>query len=166
MSRITFKPLNPRALSFPPSSSRKTPSHQSQVRPSARVKRHTPFLEPRYDCRALKAATIPDRYPVPNVRYCTALFRVTTIFSKIDPVKAYHQISVESADTSKTAIITHFGLFEFIQMPFGPRNAAQMFQPLIDEVTHERPFCFAYLDNILIASSDNRRHKQHLRALF
>lgn len=51
-------------------------------------------------------------------------------------------------------------------MPFGLRNAAQTFQRVIDEVTHELPFGFALLDDSLIDSSHHRQNKQHQRALF
>ena len=47
---------------------------------------------------------------------------------------AYHQIVVELADVPKTPVITVFGLFEFVRMPFGLRNTAQMFQRFIDQV--------------------------------
>jgi hypothetical protein len=49
------------------------------------------------------------------------------IFTKIDLVKGYHQILVAAADISKMAIITPFGLFEYLFTPFGLSNTSQTF---------------------------------------
>ena len=69
-------------------------------------------------------------------------------------------------DIPKTAIATPFGLFEFVRMPFGLRNAAQTFQRFIDQVLRGLPFSFAYLDDILVASHNAAEHLEHLREVF
>ena len=69
---------------------------------------------------------------------------------------------MSEADICKTAIVTPFGLFEFLYMPFGLKNAAQMFQRLMDRIFRGLPFVFIYLDDVLLASRNRKLHIEHL----
>ncbi|BHF60044.1 hypothetical protein SprV_0100300500 [Sparganum proliferum] len=115
---------------------------------------------------ALNNATIPDRYPVSHLQdFAGALFG-KSVFSKIDLVRAFHQIPVAPGDVPKTAVTTPFSLFEFIRMPFGLGNAAQTFQRFIDRVLRGLPFVYAYIDDLLVASRNAEEHKEHLALVF
>ena len=69
-------------------------------------------------------------------------------------------------DVPKTAIITPFGLFEFLRIPFGLKNAAQAFQRLMDGLLRHVSFAFVYLDDILVSSATPEEHRKNLRELF
>ncbi|ROT81776.1 gag-pol polyprotein [Penaeus vannamei] len=114
------------------------------------------------DYRHLNMVTAPDRYPLPHLHSSHGC----TVFSRIDLVRAYHHIPIAEEDIPKTAVITPFGLFEFLRMPFGLRNAAQTFQRFINDVTRGLDGVFAYIDDIVVASASEADHARHLRALF
>ena len=88
------------------------------------------------------------------------------MFSKLDLVKGYYQVNMNPADIPKMAIITPFGLWEFVVMPFGLSNAGNTFQRMMDRVGAGLDFVFIYLDDILIASSDMEEHLVHLQQVF
>lgn len=48
-------------------------------------------------------------------------------------------------------------------MYFGLRNAAQTFQRVINDILRDLDFVFAYIDDVLIASSDEAEHEKHVR---
>ncbi|BHF81697.1 hypothetical protein SprV_0802483000 [Sparganum proliferum] len=127
----------------------------------------SPWASPLY--MVSKAATGDWRpcgdYRALNNDFAGALFG-KSVFSKIDLVRAFHQIPIAPEDVSKTAVTTPFGLFEFLRMPFGLRNASQTFQRFVDKLFRALPFVYAYIDDLLVASSTAEEHMEHQATVF
>ena len=118
------------------------------------------------DYRRLNSVTVHDSYPMPLMHDVSTRLSTSVIFSTLDLAKAYHQIPVFESDIPKTAIITPLGLFEYLRMPFGLRNASQTFQRHIDGVLSGLNFVFAYIDDIIVGSTSVGEHRKHLSKLF
>ena len=64
------------------------------------------------------------------------------------PVKANARLLFEDT-ISIQLITTSFGLYKFLRMPFGLKNAVQSFQRLMDTVCQGLDFTFTYIRSAL-----------------
>ena len=115
------------------------------------------------DYRRLNNVTVPNRYPLPHIADFTSRIAGSTIFSRLDLQKVHYQILMASEDIPKTVITTPFGMFEFLCLPFGLRNASNTFQQMMDQILGNLPYCFVYIDDILVFSTNLTSHVQHLQ---
>lgn len=114
------------------------------------------------DYRRLNTVTKPDRYPIPRIKDFTYQLAEKKVFSTLDLNRAYQQLPIRDEDIEKTAIITPFGLYEFPRMCPGLKNAGQTFQRFIHAVLRDFDFVYPFIDDLLLASTDEQQHRQHL----
>jgi hypothetical protein len=109
----------------------------------------------------------PDKYSLPNMHDLSNGCMVAAFFfQKWILSKGYHQIPVAASDIPKTAVITPFGFFQYLFMPFGLSNAAQTFQRMMDSTKEGLEGEFAYMDDSSVGSPDRQTHLCHLEVFF
>lgn len=119
------------------------------------------------DYRALNKVTIKNRYPLPLIPEILDRLGGSRYFTKLDIRDAYHRIRIKKEDRWKTAFRTRYGHFEYLVMPFGLTNAPASFQGYINTALAGLldGVCVAYMDDILIYSTDYETHVKHVRSV-
>ena len=118
------------------------------------------------DYRGLNQITKKDRYPLPLIYETLRSISRARWFTKLDVIAAFHKIRIKEGDEWKTAFRTRYGLYEQLVTSFRLANASSTFQKFINYTLrgYLDEFCSAYVDDILIYTSGNRKqHQDHVR---
>jgi hypothetical protein len=104
------------------------------------------------DYRKLNELTVKQNWPVPSFSQCADLLHDLKFMSTVDMASGYWQIEVAEDDKEKTAFITKHGLFQYLRMPFGLKNAPTTFMRAVSLVLQGLQWqdVLTYLDNIFI----------------
>ena len=130
------------------------------------VKKKDGTWRPCVDFRELNAVTDTDVYPIPAIDQLLYNMQGAKVFSCMDLQGAYHQIRIAEKDQKKTAFIFRGGLYEYIRMPFGLKNAPATFQRFMNMMLSTgglRTFVMAYLDDLVVFSRNVEEHIGHVR---
>jgi hypothetical protein len=104
------------------------------------------------DYRPLNAVTIKNKYLLPRIDILFDQLAGAQVLSKIDLRSGYHQIKIHVEDIPKTAFTTRYGLFEYLIMSFGLKNASAHFMYLMNSVFMSEldKFVMVFIDDILL----------------
>jgi hypothetical protein len=86
------------------------------------------------DYRPLNTVTIKNKYPLPCIDILFDQLARAQEFSKIDLCSDYHQIKIDAEDIPKTTFTMRYGLYEYLVMSFGLRNAPAHFMYLMNSI--------------------------------
>jgi hypothetical protein len=119
------------------------------------------------DFRDLNRATPMDGYPMPVADLLVDVAAGHKVISFMDGNAGYNQIFMAIEDIWKTAFRCpgHIGLFEWIFMTFGLKNAGATYQRAINYIFHELigKIVEIYIDDVLIKSLDHESHLDDVR---
>ncbi|MCO5589327.1 hypothetical protein L7F22_043293 [Adiantum nelumboides] len=118
------------------------------------------------DYRALNRITIKNRFPVPRIEDLFDKLQGSTYFSRIYLKSGYHQIRIVNEDILKTTFRTTFGLYEYLVMPFGLKNAPATFNRMMEWIFRpHHNFTGVFFDDVIIYSESIEEHKKHLQVI-
>ena len=117
------------------------------------------------DYRGLNNISIKDRTPLPSIKEMQERLRDSKIFTKLDLRDGFNNILVKAEDQHKTAFRTRYGHFQYRVLPFGLCNAPATFMRMMNRIFGDLydDCIIAYVDDILIYSSNETEHKRHLQ---
>ena len=119
------------------------------------------------DYRQLNANTVTDSYPLPRVDDILADAGKAKIWSVLDMTNSFFHTRVHPDSIHLTAVTTPFGLYEWLVMPMGLRNAPPIHQRRVASALrdHIGKICHIYLDDIIIYSNSVEEHLEHVRTI-
>ncbi|POW21490.1 hypothetical protein PSHT_02381 [Puccinia striiformis] len=113
------------------------------------------------DFRALNTYTAADRYPIPKITETLNNLAKAKFLTSMDVLKGFHQNVIAEDSKKFLRIILHKGIYEYLRMPFGIKNAPSHFQRMMDiEFRQEinEKWVIIYIDDIIIMSNSWEEH--------
>ena len=120
------------------------------------------------DFTDLNDACPKDCFPLPRI---DALIDATAgheMLSFMDGFSGYNQIKMHKDDIAKVSFITDFGVFCYLVMAFGLKNAGATYQRLVNKIFKHLigKTMEVYVDDMLVKSLDKADHFAHLSEAF
>ncbi|MBW0481308.1 hypothetical protein O181_021023 [Austropuccinia psidii MF-1] len=85
--------------------------------------------------KALNTYTVPDRYPIPRTQETLTQLSRDKYITSMDALKGFHQNVLTPKANKLLRIITHCGIYGYVRMPFGIKNAPSHYQRMMNTIS-------------------------------
>lgn len=107
------------------------------------------------DFREINRLTVPAHTFFPDIISLVNKAQNAKLFSKIDLLRAFHQLPVKFDDQKKMSFSCEYGTYTYRSLAFGLRNSGIFFQMLMNQLlTNVDDFVSNLVDDLLIFSPD------------
>lgn len=145
------------------------PSHAPTGSGAFIIPKLDPNVLPRWvnDFRQLNSNTITDSFPIPRIDDILADCAKGKLWASIDMTNSFFQTRMHPKDIPLTAVNTLWGLYEWVVMPMGLKNAPAIHQRRVTAALREwiGKICHVYLDDIIIWSDSVEDHARNVRTI-
>ncbi|GJR21845.1 Orf y [Tanacetum coccineum] len=119
-----------------------------------------------FNYKSLNDNTYKDQYSLPGINMIIKRVGGAKIFLKFDLKSGFHQVAMDEESIPWTAFLVPGGLYEWLVMPFGLKNAPAVFQRKMDKCFKgTESFIAVYIDDILVFSKNEKNHAKHLEKM-
>ena len=120
------------------------------------------------DFRDLNKTCPKDDFPLPHIDVLVDNTAGSALMSFMDDFSRYDQIKIAPRDMTKTIFSIECGIFCYIVMPFGLKNAGATYQGMTTTLLHDMMHneFEVYVDDKIVKSKDRGGHIVNLRKFF
>ena len=120
------------------------------------------------DYTNLNKACPKDPFPLPRIDQVIDSTAGCELLSFIDAYFCFHQIPLLKEDQIKTSFITPYGVYCYLTMAFGLRNAGATYQRCMQKCLHDQigKNVQVYVDDIVIKSKESQTLLDDLQETF
>jgi hypothetical protein len=85
------------------------------------------------------------------------------VFTTLECNSGYWKIPLHAEDRDKTTFTSYYGIYRFLRLPLGSRDAPATFQMAIDIILSGVKWktCLTYLDDVIVFSKSKKDHLAH-----
>ena len=109
-----------------------------------------------------------DDFPLPHIDVLVDNTVGSALMSFMDGFSRYNQIKMASKDMTKTTFTIEGGIYCYMVMPFGLKNAGATYQRMAIALLHDmmNNELEMYVDDMIVKSKDTGSHTINLRKFF
>jgi hypothetical protein len=118
------------------------------------------------DYRGINEFVTPDSYPMPRIDHSLSLLSGAKYVTTLDANHGFHQLVMDEDSRQFTAFAIDGGLYEWVRMPQGAKNAPAAFQRAMDNILHKElreGWTRIYIDDIIVFSPTWEDHLIHIQ---
>ncbi|MBW0464369.1 hypothetical protein O181_004084 [Austropuccinia psidii MF-1] len=117
------------------------------------------------DFRDLNTYNITDRYPIPRIHDKLTQLSQAKLITAMDALKGFNQNVLTENAKKLLRMIVHLGIYEYLRMPFGIKNAPPHYQRMMNTIFPEEVsggWLIIYIDDMIICSETWESHLTRL----
>jgi len=117
------------------------------------------------DSKAVNKEIKRTRFPSKTIEDLVVEVNGATVFSKLDIIKAFHQLKIDKESQYLTVITTHIGLFRYLRLHMGISCASEIFTEVIRKLLEGLPGQLNMTDDILVYGKTGKEHHANLMSV-